>query len=253
MMKRIIFIVAMWKRRSVERITFGHLRRAIDSVGNDGALVSVIAVGSEGGQSRSMAEQHGFDYIEYPNNPLGKKWNAVWQEAVKRDPDVIVSIGSDSLISRKSIVEYIKFSDSGFDFMGYEGCLMLDYRKKKSISFDGYLGGRSGESAGVGRAYSRSLFSRIRRSPFLNTANKGLDSSFMKSLVKDMPNVRKHIIKPKSKFQPIEIKSEVNIWGVEDFDLRKPNITQIGYMDCLSRIDDDETISMVVEAFSELD
>ena len=111
-MKKIIFIVAMWKRRSVERITFGHLRRSIDSAGSDDALISVIAVGSEGNQSKSMAERHGFDYIEYPNNPLGKKWNAVWQEAIKKDPDVIVSIGSDTLISKEAIIEYIKFSNS---------------------------------------------------------------------------------------------------------------------------------------------
>lgn len=234
---RILFITAMWKRRKIEEVTFSHLSRLKDNV-SDRALLSFLAVGSEGSDSRQMAEKHGWDYIEHKNDPLGSKWNALWNQAITYDVDVIVIIGSDNIVPLDAVNYYIKFSESSHGFMGMKGTYMLNPLDDDALSFDGYKGARSGEPVGGGRAFSRDAFRKIGPNPFQPNINKGLDGSFYRSMNKRVPRTTRWVIEPLSKSQVFELKSNVQLWSIEDFRKGRDLYTEMTFDKCLSLIGD---------------
>ena len=241
----ILFLTAMWKRRSIEHITFSHLRRLADKV-SDRACVKFLAVGSEGDTSRYVAETYGFDYIEHPNSPLGSKWNALWNESLLMNADVRVIVGSDNIVPASSIDEYLAMIDLGLDFLGMEGCYMINPLKSQGISFDGYCGEKQGKSVGGGRAYSAAFSKRIGESPFGDHLQRGLDSSFQRSVDARCDHYASKMLPPGDPSQVMELKSEINMWHIENFTKGVNNLfTNIGYGECLSLIDQTETLSMV--------
>ena len=233
---KILFITAMWKRRKIEEVTFSHLSRLKDNV-SDRALLSFLAVGSEGSDSRQMAEKHGWDYIEHQNDPLGSKWNALWNEAITYDVDVIVIIGSDNIVPSDAINYYIKFSESSHGFMGMKGTYMLNPFDNDAISFDGYKGARR-EPVGGGRAFSRDAFKKIGPDPFQPNLNKGLDGSFYRSMNNRAPRITRWVIEPLSESQVFELKSDVQIWDIDSFRKGGNFYTEMTFDKCLSLIGD---------------
>lgn len=95
-MTKIVCTTAIWKRPPITEIVLKHCNELRDQSKAD---IELIAVGSRGEKSRRMCEKHGFEYIERPNRPLAQKWADVVHEAKKYDPDAVMRIDSDDLIS----------------------------------------------------------------------------------------------------------------------------------------------------------
>lgn len=95
-MTKIVCTTAIWKRPPITEIVLKHCNELREHSKVD---IELIAVGSRGEKSRRMCEKHGFEYIERPNKPLAQKWADVVHEAERYDPDAVMRIDSDDLIS----------------------------------------------------------------------------------------------------------------------------------------------------------
>ena len=62
---------------------------------------TLLAGGSEGELSRAVAEDNGWNYIEFPNSPLGAKHNAAMEWFRDKDIDFLIHTGSDDLMNVK--------------------------------------------------------------------------------------------------------------------------------------------------------
>jgi len=127
--------------------------------------LSLLAVGSEGTQSRTLCKECGFDYVEYPNSPLSHKWNAGVHAAKSYYPDALIIVGSDDLISSSMLDVYAGKLEDGLHFFGVSDMYFFD----PGVSRLGYWGGyehtamkdRAGEPIGCGRCFSRTVLDRM--------------------------------------------------------------------------------------------
>jgi hypothetical protein len=111
--------------------------------------------------SRGLCEDHGFDYVEYPNSPLSYKWNAGVKAAEKYNPDALVIFGSDDLISSEMLQVYADKLKGGLHFFGVRDMYFFDPITSRLGYWGGYehtsMKERAGEPIGCGRCFSRSV------------------------------------------------------------------------------------------------
>ena len=239
-MRKLLFITALWKRRNIENITLAHFKRMKERF-SDRVTIEGVAVGSEMAASERQATRHGFEYLEESNEWLGRKWNAVWNHAIQKDVDAIVIMGSDNLMTTKAIDTYIAWMEGGQDFLGYKGVHMLNPSQSKAIRLDGYIGSRSSETYGPGRAFSIATARKIGSSPFADRINQGLDGSFQQTLAKRAPKLDSLILPSLGFGKWFEVKSDINIWDIDDFISPHHKYNKLPYAECLDLIDDLKT------------
>lgn len=160
---KIAIMSPMWKRLKLTNYIFGYYNRLKASLAPTIKLV-LIAVGSEGGISRGIAERNGYDYIECPNKPLNRKHNAAARYSKRHNPDVLINMNSDSIIS----AEYFRAIDpKSKTVMGLRDLWILDLYSKRLGYWPGYIRrGRKGEPAGPGRCFSREILKKCNWQPW---------------------------------------------------------------------------------------
>jgi hypothetical protein len=87
---KIIYIIPFYKRFDLTELCFSEIKKQ---------GCEVYTVGSEGDDSRLLAEKYGFHYIEHRNHPLGAKNNALSQSLKDVDFDYAILLGSDNFVS----------------------------------------------------------------------------------------------------------------------------------------------------------
>lgn len=90
------FAVPCRGRFAMTRVTLTQLARTIDEVRASG--VDAHAVVAADDDSLEIAQGLGFETIEVPNQPLGRKWNAAYWTAWQNDADHVIPLGSDDWI-----------------------------------------------------------------------------------------------------------------------------------------------------------
>jgi len=157
---RIILATAVWKRRELTRAVLRHyvqIRRLIEK----DIDLRLIAVGSEGQLSRQLCEESGFDYVEYANEPLSYKYNALIGAGARYQPDAVVLVNSDDLVESSYFRACLERLNSGCDYVGFRGTHVLDLVSLTRGLWPGYESSymqfRVGEPAGCGRCFSRRL------------------------------------------------------------------------------------------------
>jgi hypothetical protein len=161
---RLLLLTAVWKRPALTRLVLSTYQRAREELAPEIDL-RLLAVGSEGEDSRSLRGDCGFDYVEHANEPLSYKWNAGVQAARDHDPDGIVIVGSDGLLSTSTFGAHARKLQEGQDFFGFRDLYFFDPIRRRL----GYWGGyehspqkdRAGEPIGSGRCFSRRLLDRM--------------------------------------------------------------------------------------------
>lgn len=159
---RLVLLTCVWQRPELSRIVLGAYRRIQRSLAGQIDL-KLLAVGSEGDDSRRLCEGEAFDYLEHPNTPLSHKWNAGVQAARSYDPDGIVFAGSDDLLSSGLFKTYTEKLSAGFDFFGLSDLYFFDAQSSQLRYWGGYARTRPerrGEPIGCGRCFSRDLLER---------------------------------------------------------------------------------------------
>lgn len=154
---KLIICTALYGRHELSEIVLAYYN-SIAAKHN----LALICVGSEGDQSKQLAERNGFQYIETPNYPLNQKFN-ILSLAVKNIPDHsgMMLIGSDDLVS-ENIIELYKDEPDAKKMLGYSQCYFFDCKKKQLKYFKGYMTQtHSSHTVGAGRYFSKNILQQV--------------------------------------------------------------------------------------------
>jgi len=136
----------------------------------------VICTGHDN-EDRKVVEKAGAEWIQMPNKPLGRKWNAAFQEAKKYNPDACLFMGSSDFVSDNWLYNLYPLLEK-YDLIGTRGCHFADIGQvNRLVYWPGYEGRRYGESIGIGRIISRSVLDQLHFKPFDDRLEQSLDYS----------------------------------------------------------------------------
>lgn len=167
-------LTCLWKRPEVSTISLNATIRQLKKLPINW---KILCVGSEGKVSQEIAQKAGVDYTEYPNDPLGGKFNHGLLKIRGWNPDAVMVLGSDNSVTSGFIQKSVKSIQAGTDVTGCLDGIMIDTVSKKSIHWLGYGGRRSGEPLGSGRCYGGKLLERLDWKLWENRLNRVLDFS----------------------------------------------------------------------------
>ncbi|QNU62096.1 hypothetical protein [Vreelandella titanicae] len=161
---KLLILTCVWKRHELSRLFFSYYEELGKKLSPD-IDIQIIAVGSEGEISRSICEEYGVHYLEYPNQPLSDKWQAGLNYARSFAFDALVVLGSDDFICEDTFRFYSKQVSKGALFLGFQDCYLHDFSSQKTIYWKGYGASneqqsqphRVGETIGLGRVLRREL------------------------------------------------------------------------------------------------
>lgn len=129
--------------------------------------VHLVCVGSEGARSSALVGGYGdtMSYVEAPNDPLSHKWNKGVALARVFDPDAVLIVGSDDLVSDSLFLAYAEQLRGGLEFFGLLDLHFFDATRLRLGYWPGYGGRhapmRKGEPVGCARCHARALLERI--------------------------------------------------------------------------------------------
>jgi len=161
----------VWKRHDIFQMFINsfHRLREVD--------VDLIccAAGSEGEVSRKLCQDNGIHYIETLNQPLGKKANTRLQFTKKFDPDYVIFLGSDDIMSTQTLLRYITWANLGYDLINPLDIYFFDNDTKSMLYCKGYDNHRIGEPLAVGRMAHKSLLDQLGWKLWNDNTRLGLD------------------------------------------------------------------------------
>lgn len=137
----------------------------------------VVAVGSEGEHSFQLAFNHGFTYHEYPNDNLGKKAQFRLDKVKETDPDYVLFLGSDDILTPSAFAYCIRHMNNRIEHIAPFDIYYLN--RKRLYYSEGYRVGhhRHGEPVAPGRLLSASILNKLNWTLWDNSVvHRGLDS-----------------------------------------------------------------------------
>lgn len=110
-----------------------------------------------------------------PNYPLGAKWQSVINLARTKNPDYLITCGSDDFLSTDYVDNCIKLTYRGFEFVSVNGWYLTDGKKHYRAKYK-HL---THFPAGSGRFFTREALDKINYSIFDTKANRLLDDNVL--------------------------------------------------------------------------
>lgn len=155
----------------------------IDRLYNKNGINHVICVGSTE-EEQSVCTSAGAEFLNYPNKPLGRKWNHGFKKAQEYKPDFVVYVGSSDWISDNWLPVMTHLAKD-FAIVGKPDFNILHINKGFKLgNWPGYPSGsgREFEPIGGGRMLNAGWLDSIGWKPFDNYLNGSMDYSMMKKL-----------------------------------------------------------------------
>lgn len=170
--KKICLFVCTYKRLELVDYVFGYYKKIKEEI-SDFCDLNLICVSSDGEKGKLICEKNGFEYFEYKNNPLSEKFNYACTQCKRHNPDGVLAIGSDDIISVEFFKEYVNLIEQKIDFFGVLDIFILT--KNKLGYWSGYPKNskRYGEPIGPGKFFSKNLIEKLNWVPW---KGKGVDS-----------------------------------------------------------------------------
>lgn len=204
-----VIVTGIWKRFEVFELFAKHTK----TLGID-----VIIAGSEGKASKDIVEKYGFDYIEVANSPLAAKMNATTIRAKEKGYTHVICVGSDDLLSKELMDEYLNLIKKGYDYIGVTDFYFYEIESGKAAYWGGYRDRqRIGHTAGAGRVISKTLLDEWEWKPWDNKDSKYLDNSMQNKLRSSLHPKTTFSLKEKG-LLAVDIKSQVNMTPFELWD-----------------------------------
>lgn len=182
---RLALLTCVWQRPALTEIVLGYYQGLQTRLADRLELI-LVAVGSEAEASRQRCERCGFEYHEFPNQPLSDKWEHGLQHIRRHQPDAVVIVGSDDLLSESLLRGYCELLDQGVLFCGLPDGVFFDLQQPaESVYWRGYGGKTSehgmpwrlNETIGMGRLLARPLLEYLDYSLWAGEGiNKSLDA-----------------------------------------------------------------------------
>lgn len=159
---KLLFFIPVWKRPEITEICFMGINR-LRGVGIH--QIEALAIISEDSM-KPVCEKYGIEWCFYKNFPLGEKKNFGLSQALKKDFDYLIEVGSDDVLKNGFLTLY----PWNLDVMGLNDFIILN-------SEDGNCRRISGRNLlyGTGRAYSRKVVES--GDLWVSSKNRGLDNS----------------------------------------------------------------------------
>jgi len=224
-MKRVVLLTTLWRRHALERFVLGYYR--------DWELPGIellrVAVGSEGKASKGRAIDNGWTYVEAANCPLSMKHQAGFDAVRELDPDYVVLINSDDLLS-KNYFAAVTGACAPDDVLALADLWFLDLRSSLVALgyFPGYRqtkvkGVRSGVferdnlTLGAGRCFGRVALDEVDWQLWVEDIDRGLDGSCADRLLAAAgKQIQAHSMSELGVFA-MDVKSGVNLWNFKDY------------------------------------
>lgn len=153
---KILFFLCVWRRPEITELCFMGLKRLMKHNGNAKSL----AVISEKSMI-PLCKTYGIDFVEHENEPLGKKKNFGLDEAMKREWDYLIELGSDDLILNDIFDLYKPLMKEGADYFGSDAVFYIDAISGECRHYKKPSEGAYAKCWGLGRCYSRKMIQRI--------------------------------------------------------------------------------------------
>lgn len=164
---KLVFVMPIYGRHDLVRMILRQwhyqilrLRGTVD--------VHVVCIGSEGKESAALLSGYSGDtmsYVEAPNTPLNRKWNAGLQVARFLNPDGVAIVGSDDLVSDSLLLAWSEKLSQGVDLFGLKDLYFFDALSLRLGYWPGYgtkrQPNRKGEPVGLGRCHSRAVMEAV--------------------------------------------------------------------------------------------
>ena len=145
----------------------------------------IIVIGNSQSEEKVTLDEGGI-FLQYKNNPLGKKWNAGYLFAKKFNPDAILFVGSSDWISNDWIDKaYIEILN-GAGLVGKRDFHMFDISNnlQRYCKWNGYICERINETIGIGRLVSSKLLEHINYKPFIDEQESSMDYAMHNNCIK---------------------------------------------------------------------
>jgi len=173
----IAVVTAMWQRPQISRIFCEGIERLKRETGMDLQIFAAVS------EQDSLAVC--IDYKAHPvftlNNPLGAKWNASFDEAMKHKPDAVLIMGDDDLISTQYFKQVINsdhhaigLSSLYFANVKTGDTVLFEYRNKKTI--------------GAGRYIPAAVLDKIKRCRIIKKNNERLTCNSFERDIRNRDN-----------------------------------------------------------------
>ena len=175
----------------------------------------VIAAGSDEPDQETMARQADAEYLNVPNRPLGRKFNATLQAARRHQPDAVLIMGSDDVFCETTAGAYLPFLTEA----PYVGLKDMYFYHTVDGRF-GYWGGyitqrRRGEPAGGGRILPAAHLEHLDWQLWANGKDRGMDHSAFQRL-RDVGIDFPPLISCRAlEGCAVSLKGPVNLWALE--------------------------------------
>ena len=213
-------LTALWKRPELTALVLKHYSIIRNSLAESIDL-NLLAVGSEGEVTKSVTEKYGFQYLEYPNSPLGAKWNAGLKAVKEFKPDAVVIIGSDDIVNAKLFNIYADCISNGIQFIGLKDMYFLDIESGFLGFWPGYSNQeRKGDVLGFGRCLNHQLLDTVNWELWEPEIEYGLDRSMNTRLASYTREHRDFSTKvlgcQEDEIAAVDIKTDINIWSFKD-------------------------------------
>lgn len=193
---KLLIYTAVWKRPEITEICFMGIKR-LQKV--HGFEISAFAVISEESMI-PLCEKYGVDWCMYDNLPLGRKKNYGVSQALKKDFDYLIEIGSDDLLKNEYLEAIAPYF--GADLIGIDHCIYINSETGgcRSVVFP--------KGFGMGRAMSRKAIEKVGKI-WPDGISQSMDNnSIMTFALQRIGETRVKSLVPLG----IDIKSKVNIW-----------------------------------------
>lgn len=174
----ITIVTAIWGRDELTKIVLAYYSDLAVLLAEEGISLHLCCTGSVGEHSRAITNGAGWHYTEHQNNPVSQKFNAVFKAAEATNPDLVVLIGSDDLISPEVFRFYAATVKPTHPcLVGLKDLYFYSISEGQTLHFPGY-GDPAPKTIGAGRCYSRHILNMLQWQPWGNEQlNRGLDSA----------------------------------------------------------------------------
>jgi hypothetical protein len=207
---RIVISIPFYSRSEITSFVFQHYYRLKLELQNSLDLI-LIAVGEN--EERHIAEDNGFEFVEC-ENILSKKINKGFKYSQVYEPDAVLKIDSDTIITKEYFINCIDWIKQGLD---YVGIIDIYFAFQNTIKFwQGYTNHRRGEGHGVGRFISSKLLKQVNFEPVNKEAKRGIDSIMHTNLMSQAPKYKTFYMSDLN-CEIIELKSDFQITDVNHF------------------------------------
>jgi len=210
-------LTTLWRRHALTAVTLGYYARLRAEL-TEQVDLRLLAAGSEGETTRSLAGRHGWRYVEHANRPLGAKHNALL--AVVRDDgeaDAVLVIGSDDFLAGDYVLRCTADVSAGADVVGLADLAFLDASSGRAVRWPGYAGTpREGEPVGAGRCISRRALEAAGWRLWDDDLDRGLDGSMWARLCAVRSIGRVHVHWMRDGYPAFDVKASHNIVGFDD-------------------------------------